>query len=54
MAKKAAAKKTAPKAPVAPPKFEGEIMARAAAGFADNKKAEDIIIMDVRGISPVM
>ena len=28
-------------------------MARAAAEYADNKKAEDIVIMDVRGISPV-
>lgn len=28
-------------------------MARAAADYADNKKAEDIVILDVRGISPV-
>lgn len=28
-------------------------MARAAADYADDKKAEDIIILDVRGISPV-
>jgi ribosome-associated protein len=48
-AKKAAAKKTA----AAPPKFEGEIMARAAADYADAKKAEDIVILDARGISPV-
>lgn len=60
MAKKAAAKKSvrkpapkAPPAPAAPPKFEGEVMARAAAEYADNRKAEDIIIMDVRKISPV-
>jgi ribosome-associated protein len=57
MAKKAAAKKSArkpaTKAQAAPAKFEGEVMARAAAEYADDKKAEDIIIMDVRGISPV-
>ncbi len=51
MAKKAAAKKTAK--PASPSKFEGEAMARAAADYADNKKAEDIVILDVRGISPV-
>ncbi len=52
MAKKAASKKAAQ--PVAAPsKFEGEAMARAAAKYADDKKAEDIVIMDVRGISPV-
>ncbi|MEZ0275892.1 MAG: ribosome silencing factor [Roseimicrobium sp.] len=52
MAKKAASKKVAQ--PVAAPsKFEGETMARAAANYADDKKAEDIVIMDVRGISPV-
>jgi ribosome-associated protein len=57
MAKKAstkkAAKKAAKKTPAAPPKFEGEIMARAAADYADAKKAEDIVILDARGISPV-
>ena len=51
MAKKAAAKKTA--AEPAPVKFEGEVMARAAADYADNKKAEDIMILDTRGLSPV-
>jgi ribosome-associated protein len=52
MAKKAASKKVAQ--PVAvPSKFEGEAMARAAANYADDKKADDIVIMDVRGISPV-
>lgn len=57
MAKKAstrkAAKKPAKKTPDAPPKFEGEILARAAADYADAKKAEDIVILDARGISPV-
>lgn len=52
MAKKAASKKAA-KPVAAPAKFEGEAMARAAANYADDKKAEDIVIMDVRGISPV-
>lgn len=51
MAKKASAKTTAP-AP-APVKFEGEVMARKAADYADDKKAEDIVILDTRGISPV-
>ena len=46
--KKAAAKKSA-----APPKHEGEILARAAAEYADNKKASDILIMDLRGLSTV-
>ena len=50
MAKKASAKKAAP---AAPPKFEDEVMARAAADYADDKKAEDIIILDTRGLSPV-
>ena len=34
-------------------KFEGEVMARAAADYADGKKASEIVILDVRGISPV-
>ena len=50
MAKKASAK-TTEAAPA--PKFEDEVMARAAADYADNKKAEDIIILDTRGLSPV-
>lgn len=53
MAKKAPSKKAAKKAPAAPPKFEGEVMALAAANYADDKKAEDIVILDMRGISPV-
>lgn len=52
MAKKSASKKAAAPVP-APQKFEGEVMARAAAEYADDKKAEDIVILDVRGISPV-
>jgi len=50
MAKKAAAKKTAAKPT---PSIEGELMARAAAEYADNKKAEDIVILDVSNISPM-
>ena len=49
-AKKAPAKKTAPPASGA---FEGELFARAAAGFAEDKKAENVTILDVRGISMV-
>lgn len=60
-AKKAvAAKKTAaprkPRktaAPKEPEVFEGEVFARAAAEMADSKKAENIVILDVRGISMV-
>ena len=33
--------------------FEGEVLAREAAAFADNKKADNITILDVRGISMV-
>jgi ribosome-associated protein len=40
-------------APTAPTAFEGELVARAAALFADDKKAENIAILDVRGISMV-
>lgn len=47
MATKKASKKNAA------PKFEAEVMARAAANYADNKKAEDIVILDLRGISTV-
>jgi ribosome-associated protein len=53
MAKKAASKKAATPVAATPAKFEGEAMAKAAANYADDKKAEDIVIMDVRGISPV-
>lgn len=49
--KKASKKKAAPEK--AAPKFEAEVMARAAATYADNKKAEDIVILDLRGISTV-
>jgi ribosome-associated protein len=59
MAKKASTRKTSPnkkaeKAEKAgPPKFEGEVLARAIAEYADAKKAEDIVILDARGISPI-
>lgn len=52
MATKRAAKKSLKKA-TPPTKFEGEVMARAAAEYADDKKAEDIVILDMREISPV-
>jgi ribosome-associated protein len=48
MAKKKASKKTAPSAMP-----EGEVLARAAADYADNKKAADILIMDLRELSTV-
>ena len=48
MAKKKAVKKSA-----APAKSEGEILACAAADYADNKKAGDILVMDLRGLSTV-
>jgi ribosome-associated protein len=58
--KSPAKKKTAPRktpvkktAPAAPGVFEGEAFARAAAAYADDKKAENITILDVRGISMV-
>jgi len=35
------------------PITDGELMAFAAATYAEDKKAEDIVIMDMRGISPV-
>jgi ribosome-associated protein len=52
--KKTAAKKPRKPAP-APPSgvFEGEAFARAAAAFADSKKAENIVVLDMRGISMV-
>ena len=53
MAKKAPSKKAAKKAAVLVPQFRGEAAARAAAEYADDKKAEDIVIMDLRGISPI-
>ena len=53
MATKRASKKAAKKAAALPPKFEGELMARAAANYADDKKAENIVILDMRAISPI-
>jgi len=57
MAKRASTKKAAKKVAKAvagtPVEFEGEILARAAADYAESKKAEDIVILDARGISPV-
>jgi ribosome-associated protein len=56
MATKRAAKKTAKIAkttPAPPAQFGGEVMACAAAEYADDKKAEDIVILDMREISPV-
>jgi ribosome-associated protein len=45
-------KAAAPKAtPTGPP--EGDRLARLTAGYADDKKAENIVILDVRGISMV-
>ena len=52
MATKKASSKKVSKKPAAP-KFEAEVMARAAAEYADNKKAEDTVILDLRGISTV-
>ncbi len=55
-AKKVTARKTVPKKaanPAVPVKFEGEVFARAATGYADDKKAENIIVLDVRQISMV-
>jgi ribosome-associated protein len=51
-AKKATSKKTAAASPQ-PSRFEGEQMAFAAAEYADDKKAEDIVILDMREISPI-
>jgi ribosome-associated protein len=55
MAKKVSSKKAVKKAaaPASPPKFAGEVMACAAAEYADDKKAENIVILDMREISPV-
>lgn len=53
MATKRAAKKTAKKTTAPSNKFEGEVMAFAAAEYADDKKAEDIVILDMRELSPV-
>lgn len=51
VAKKAAAKKPKPLDENGP--FEGERFARAAAGFAEDKKAENVTVLDLRGISMV-
>ena len=53
MATKRATKKAPKKTPEAPQRFEGEVMAFAAAEYADDKKAENIVILDMREISPV-
>ena len=51
-AKKTAARKLPP-ARAASGVFEGEPLARAAADFADSKKAVNITVLDVRGISMI-
>lgn len=53
MAKKASSKKASKKVAKAAPAFGGEVMARAAADAADSKKAEDVTILDLRGMSPL-
>ena len=52
-AKKAVKRKKAAAASVAAGVFEGEALAREAARYADDKKAENPVILDVRGLSPV-
>lgn len=52
-AAKKATKKAAMKSVAAAPVSEGELIARATADYADAKKAEDIVILDARGISPI-
>ena len=51
-AKKTAPRKATPRS-VQSGVFEGERLARAAAEFADSKKATNVTILDVRGISMV-
>jgi ribosome-associated protein len=51
--KRASKKPAAKKADATPAKFGGEVMALAAAEYADDKKAEDIVVLDMREISPV-
>lgn len=59
--KKAAVKKTAAKKPAARKPASageagaspGELLARAAAGYAEDKKAENVTVLDLRGISMV-
>src|SRR6478672_10210658 len=53
MAKKTSTRKSTRKISSVPPPFDGEVMACAAAEYADDKKAEDIVILDMREISPV-
>ncbi len=60
MAKKASSKKAAKKTSSAsaagasaPAKFAGLVMAEAAAEYADDKKAEDIVIIDMQDFSPI-
>jgi ribosome-associated protein len=52
MAKKSAAKKSVAAAATTVV-FEEEVMAKAVADYMDDKKAENIKILDVRGLSPV-
>ncbi len=57
-ARKAAVKKKASKAATGKsPRdsgiFEGQALALAAASFAEDKKASNVIVLDVRGISPI-
>src|SRR4051812_7939532 len=54
MPTKRAARKSTKKEITAPPAiFGGKAMACAAADYADDKKAENIVILDMREISPV-
>ena len=53
MAKKASTKKASKKVAHIAPEFGGEIMARTAADAADAKKAEDVLVLDLRGMSPL-
>lgn len=53
MATKRATKKTAKKTAASTNEFEGKVMAFAAAEYADDKKAEEIVILDMREISPI-
>ena len=48
-----AAKKAAPAAPPKPDRPEGEVLACAAARFAHEMKAEDVIVLDVSAVSTI-
>ena len=52
-AKKATARKTAPKKPEKPALPEGALMAVHAARFADDMKAEDVVVLDVSEVSSI-